>query len=140
MSDCCPSQQKPNQDLKRHCCPKNGKQYLEVPYRTVLHHVKNPWDLSLKEQRYYFCDDPRCEIVYFGLDNTFITQSMLRTIVGIKTTTDDALICYCFGITKTEARSNKQAKAFVVEQTKNGTCACEIRNPTGRCCLKDFPK
>ena len=140
MSDCCPSQQKTNQDLKRHCCPENGKQYLEVPYRTVLHHVKNPWDISLKEQRYYFCDDPRCEIVYFGFDNTCITQSMLRTKVGIKAKTDDALICYCFGVTKTEARSNKEAKAFVVEQTKNAKCSCETSNPSGRCCLKDFPK
>ena len=140
MSDCCPSQPISNQKSKRHCCPENGKQYLEVPYRTVLHHVKEPWELALKEQRYYFCDDINCEVVYFGFDDTCITKSMLRTRVGVKETADDALICYCFGVTKGESVTNKQAKAFVVEQTRNGTCSCETMNPSGRCCLKDFPK
>jgi len=29
-------------------------------------------------------------------------------------------------------------KAFVIQQTKEGLCACESRNPSGRCCLADF--
>lgn len=139
MSDCCSSNPNINQQSKRHVCPNNGKQYLEVPYRTILHHVKEPWRLELKEQRYYFCDESNCKVVYFGFDNTCITKSMLRTKVGIKETADDTLICYCFGITKAEAKSNKQAKTFVIEQTKNGRCSCETSNPSGRCCLKDFP-
>lgn len=140
MSDCCSSTKDTTQIPKRHICPKNGTQYHEVPYRTVLHHVKAPWDLSLTEQHYYFCDDPNCVVVYFGLDNTTITKSMLRTKVGIKETADDTLICYCFGVTKADAISNKRAKSFVVEQTKNAKCSCETSNPSGRCCLKDFPK
>lgn len=140
MSDCCSSNQELTQGPKRHACPKNGDQYIEVPYGTVLHHVNEPWHAGLKEQRYYFCDDPDCDVVYFGLDNTVITKSMLRTRVGTKETSDDALICYCFGVTKAQARSNKQVKAFVVEQTKNARCSCETSNPSGRCCLKDFPK
>jgi len=140
MSECCSSNKEIKQNQKRHVCPKNGDQFLEVPYKTVLHHIKEPWQLALKEQRYYFCDDPNCEVVYFGLDNATVTKSMLRTKLGIKEAADDALICYCFGITKAEAKSNKHAKAFVVEQTKNARCSCESSNPSGRCCLKDFPK
>lgn len=140
MSDCCPSPPPSQQSAKRHCCPDNGKQYLQVQYRTVLHHVRTPWELEFKEQQYYFCDDPNCEVVYFGSDNTRITKSMLRTKVGIKETEESSLICYCFGITKDEAKSNPLAKAFVVEQTKNNICSCEVFNPSGRCCLKDFPK
>ena len=140
MSDCCSSQQDMKHSSKRHVCPVNGIQYLEVTYQTVLHHVKAHWELALKKQRYYFCDDPDCEVIYFGFDNTCITKPMLRTKVGIKETVDDGLICYCFGVTKAEAKSNKQAKAFVIEQTKNARCSCETKNPSGRCCLKDFPK
>jgi len=36
-------------------------------------------------------------------------------------------------------QSDKRLKDFVVEQTKADVCACDIRNPSGRCCLKDFP-
>ena len=119
MPDYCSSNQETNQTPKRYKCPRNHKQYLEVPFSTVLHHVKEPWHLNLKEQAYYYCDDPHCEVVYFGLDDTTITKSMLRTKVGIKETAEDTLICYCFDITKAEAKSNKQAKASVLEQTKN---------------------
>lgn len=140
MSDCCASKKEITHPPKRHVCPQNGKQYLEVPFRTVLHHIKEPWNLDFTEQNYYYCDDPNCAVVYFGLDNTIITKPMLRTKVGIKESADDTLICYCFGVTKADAISNKQVQPFVVEQTKNARCSCETSNPSGRCCLKDFPK
>jgi hypothetical protein len=28
----------------------------------------------------------------------------------------------------------------VMAQTKAGLCSCDTSNPSGRCCLKDFPK
>lgn len=140
MTECCSSQKETRPSAKRYVCPVNGKQYLEVPYRTMLHHVKNPWELSLKEQRYYFCDDPHCDVVYFGQDDACIVKSMLRTKVGVKEPEDSALTCYCFGVSRAEAKSNQQARKFVVEATKKATCSCEVSNPSGRCCLKDFPK
>ena len=140
MSDCCSSKKEVQQHAKRHVCPENGAQYLEVPYSTVLHHIKEPWKLALKEQAYYFCDDPHCEVVYFGIDKSIIRKDQLRTKVGIKETSEDALICYCFGVTKAQALTNEQAKAFVIEKTKNSLCSCTTHNPSGRCCLKDFPK
>ena len=140
MSDCCSFNKESEQHPKRHVCPKNGKPYLEVPYGTVLHHIKKPWELALKEMPYYFCDDPLCNVVYFGLDDSTIKKNQLRTQVGIKETSEDALICYCFGVSKTEAKTNDQAKVFVIEQTKNSTCSCTTHNPSGRCCLKDFPR
>jgi len=140
MSDCCTSTQATQQGPKRHTCPQNGKDYLDVPFATVLHHIKTPWRFDLKDQSYYFCDDPNCDVVYFGLNNTTIKKSLLRTQIGIKETSDSALICYCFDISKAEAKSNKQAKDFVIEQTKNSICSCSTSNPSGRCCLKDFPR
>lgn len=140
MSDCCAPNKEVEPHPKRHVCPGNGKQFLEVPYSTVIHHVRSPWTLSPKKQVYYFCDDPNCDVVYFGIDNSKILKDQLRTKVGIKETSEDALICYCFGVSKLDAQINEQAKAFVIEQTQQSLCSCTTHNPSGRCCLKDFPK
>jgi len=121
-------------------CPVNGKEYSAVSSTTIIHHIKEPWRWDNKKQGYYFCDDPECNVVYFGQDGSIIEQQELRTIVGEKQKSPDSPVCYCFGINKHEAGTNSEAKLFVIENTKNHSCACEIRNPSGRCCLKDFPK
>jgi len=54
------------------------------------------------------------------------------------------MLCYCFDISEAAYRialadgMAKAMKAFVVQQTKEGLCACESRNTSGRCCLADF--
>jgi len=137
MSDC---RSKKNQKAKRYTCPENNKTYGEVPYKTILHHVKAPWNLALKDQTYYFCSAPDCDVVYFGSDNSTIHKDQLRTKVGIKESSDDALICYCFDVSRAAAQADEHAKAFIIGQTKNSLCACTTHNPSGKCCLKDFPK
>lgn len=135
MASCCSPQAS-----NKHICPQNNKPYLEVPYSTVLQHIKQPWKAQLAEQNYYFCDDPDCTVVYFGEDDSTITQSELRTVVAIKEKHNtDALVCYCFDITRAQAQNNSSLKQYVIEQTKSKLCSCESRNPSGRCCLKDFP-
>ena len=79
-------------------------------------------------------------MVYFGQDDSIIEKHELRTIVGVKDKSQESPICYCFGVNRQEAATSIEAKAFVIKNTKNHTCACEIRNPSGKCCLKDFPK
>ncbi|MCI0504553.1 MAG: hypothetical protein L0Z73_00440 [Gammaproteobacteria bacterium] len=141
MSECCSANQECSAPApKRFACPVNGKLYPQAPFSTVLHHLKAPWCFKFKQQHYFFCDDPECDVVYFGQDNSTFVTSMLRTKVGVKDLSDAAIICYCFGATRADAKSNQQVKAFVVEQTKKGACACAVFNPSGRCCLKDFPK
>lgn len=141
MSDCCSSSTgatdaSPNKSR----CPVNGKRYTKVAMGTIFHHLKSPWQWPLDEQAYYFCDDPECDVVYFGENGSVIEKSDLRIAVGIKEQTETALICYCFGVTLKDAMTNSEAKQFVLEQTKQGMCSCETSNPSGRCCLKDFPK
>ena len=96
--------------------------------------------MLIKKQGYYFCEDPECDVVYFGEDASVIEKSALRTIVGIKERSKNRLVCYCFGITLEEATDNAGIREFVIQETKGQTCACGIRNPSGRCCLKGFPK
>ena len=125
---------------KRHKCPVNGNEYKEVPSKTIMHHIKEPWIWEVKQQAYFFCEDPECDVVYFGQDNSVIKASALRTTVGLKKKLKDSLLCYCFGISFSDAENNPAIKQFVIEKTKNNICACESQNPSGKCCLKDFPK
>lgn len=81
-----------------------------------------------------------CQIVYFGEDDSVIKTSALRTLVGIKEKSSNSLLCYCYGITYKDYIKTPNIKSFVVQQTKEKNCACETHNPSGRCCLKDFPK
>jgi hypothetical protein len=121
-------------------CPVNGKAYLSVEPKTISHHLKQSWKWSAVEQGYYFCSDPECDVVYFAEDGGVIKTSELRTAVGVKEMKPDSLICYCYGVTLDDAKSDATIKEFVIQKTKVDECACDTRNPSGRCCLKNFPK
>lgn len=137
MSDCC-SPSTPH--TKKHRCPHNGIEYAEVSARTIAHHIRQSWSWQDLGRRYFFCDDPDCDVVYFGDDDSVILKSQLRTRVGVKEAGDDALLCYCFGISRADALGDPAIRDYVVEKTRQGLCSCETSNPSGRCCLKDFPK
>lgn len=141
MNDCCritsdSSRTPPNKAR----CPVNGKEYASVSAMTIKHHIAEPWDWAVKSQGYYFCDDPNCDVVYFAEDKSLIYKFDLRTRVGVKEKSGNSLVCYCFGVSMDQAKSNNNIKPFILRETKAHTCACETRNPSGRCCLKDFPK
>lgn len=113
--------------------------------RTLLHQLRFPENQRIAESSYYFCENPACERVYFSPDGTHYTQEQLRMPVGQKSVSPQRMLCYCFDISAQQVMDELQqsghspSKAFVVEKTKAGLCDCEIRNPSGRCCLKDFP-
>lgn len=140
MPDCCTTLDESTPFPIKHTCPVNGKEYGLVSSLTIKHHIKAPWAWAKKPQGYYFCSDPDCDVVYFGQDDSLIEKSALRTEVGIKEKGDRVLVCYCYGVTKAEAKSNPAIREFIVEETRKKHCACESRNPSGRCCLADFPK
>jgi len=121
-------------------CPVNGKAYSPVEPKTMSHHLKQAWNWQALEQGYYFCDDPECDVVYFAEDGSVIKKVELRTTVGIKEMKPDSLLCYCYGVTLRDAQSDANIKEFVIQKTKVNECSCDTRNPSGRCCLKDFPK
>ena len=113
---------------------------MEVPVRTIVHHLQRVWVWQPSSERYYFCDEPACEVVYFGDDDSTVLKSQLRTPVGIKDPSDDGLLCYCYGVTRRDFSRDPSTREFVLAKTKVGDCSCEVSNPAGRCCLKDFPK
>ncbi|MBW8458620.1 MAG: hypothetical protein K0M58_09280 [Thiobacillus sp.] len=140
MADCCSFFDRKAAHPSKHLCPVNGIEYTEVSARTIAHHIKHSWQWHGAAQRHFFCDDPACEVVYFGDDDSVILKSQLRTTVGVKEVSGDSLLCYCFGVTKADALSDSGIKDFVITQTKLGLCSCDTSNPSGRCCLKGFPR
>lgn len=139
MSACsAPSCEKPK-TVKREC-PICQQLCLDVQKKTILHHVKEAWLCELSDERYFFCRTIDCEVVYFSNNDNILKKTDIRTRIGIKEQDGNALICYCFGVDKEGAAAHKKAKYFVIAQTKESSCTCETTNPSGRCCLKDFPK
>ena len=137
MSDCCCSSHA--KTPVKHRCPFNGIEYPEVPKRTISHHIKESWQWEGQDQPYYFCDDPDCDVVYFGGDDSIILKSQLRTTIGVKDKSDEAMVCYCYGATQADVLTENGIRDFVIGKTKEGECSCETSNPSGACCLKNFP-
>lgn len=140
MSGCCTHPGCDTKPARRLRCPLSGGKGSEVPARTIVHHVKAAWAWVPSSDRYFFCDDPGCEVVYFGADGSTLLKSELRTCVGVKDQLGDAPLCYCFGVSKLDFDRDPAIKDFVIAQTRAGRCSCDTSNPSGRCCLKDFPK
>ena len=123
-----------NKSRKRQC-PHCQNTSWPVAMRTLLHHVQFPWNKDIKEDDFFFCDNPRCEMAYFS-DDTQIEKVKLRAFQPQQ----QAMLCYCFGISIAayqEALVNEQAEpinTFILDNTRDGLCACEIKNPSSRCC------
>lgn len=139
MSDCCNQSDCVQTHPNKYRCPVSGNESSEVEVITIVHHVREPWLWTCSGKRYFFCDDPDCDVVYFDEDGATITRSQIRSVVGIKEESNDAPLCYCYGISRADAMKSPDIKAYVISQTKQGQCKCTVFNPSGRCCLKDFP-
>jgi len=105
----------------------------------MLQQVQFPDNQNLAAGDYGFCANIDCKAGYFS-SSACIPKSKLRAFKS----NQDVMLCHCFDISESTyqaALSNATAeaiKSFVVQQTKAGLCACESRNPSGRCCLADF--
>lgn len=139
MSRCCSAAS--NAEVRsRMLCPFCTGQMSSVERRTVLLHVSEPWRWSVVPEAMGFCESADCDCVYAAEDGIVIRQQDMRTTVGIKSMAGDAMLCYCYGITRATAEENAHLRSFVIDQTRQGECACDTMNPCGRCCLKSYPK
>lgn len=92
-----------------------------------------------------FCATRDCPVVYFdSACGAIFTERDLTVLVHAKH--PDALdvpVCYCFGVTpeSMEAASTRHGgtsvRDMITREVKARHCACEVKNPTGRCCLGD---
>lgn len=142
MSECCSnksictaSDTKIPSKLK---CPRCGDLGTIVTFETMNHHLQNPWSWEPKAHSYYFCESVNCDVVYFSEKDDLVKTDDVRTLIGVKNEIPESLVCYCYGVTRKMAEEIDEAKLFVIEQTKNGSCSCVTQNPSGRCCLKGW--
>lgn len=123
-------------------CPVSGTRSKQVDLLTVKSLVRH-LPFGLVPAQYYFCETPDCDVVYFparSIAPTFRRADLLVR-VGVKERVDPITLCYCFGVTRQDVQEEIQrtGKSTVAErikaEVKAGHCACEVKNPSGKCCL-----
>ena len=93
----------------------------------------------LAAKNFRFCATPDCPVVYVSSTGAGIDRDEVRVSVHQKDEGSGVPICYCFGHTRQRlAREGEAAVAFVTAEVKAGRCACDLKNPSGRCCLGDL--
>ncbi len=122
-------------------CSKKGKPVATLTVKSLVRdHTRAPASAS-----YSFCRTPDCDVVYFARQAVF-NKPDLKVRVGIKETADPIPLCYCFGYTREDIRRDIEANksAAIPEKIKaevqGGFCACEVKNPSGTCCLGDITR
>ncbi|MCW8884251.1 MAG: hypothetical protein OQK12_03215 [Motiliproteus sp.] len=148
MGNCClSSSEKVQIEAKKAAqCPCCGTSAKPVGWGTLIHQVVAPLNQQLPPDEFFFCASTDCNTVYFSNGGVVIERPQVRGDVGQKSTNANRVICYCFDIRYAKVleeiaqTGTSASKAFVVEQTKLQNCACDVRNPSGKCCLKEFPK
>lgn len=139
MEKCCSRSEARTPPARHRPCPECSTRCAEVAERTIRNHLKTPWNWTPGAGGHYFCPSPDCSTVYFAGDGARLERDALRTRIGIKEYADDALLCYCFKLSRGDCTRTPSLRRFVVEKTRAGECSCESSNPSGRCCLKDLP-
>ncbi|MCX7067587.1 MAG: hypothetical protein NTW85_07850 [Methylococcales bacterium] len=121
-------------------CPQCGESCKSVEHKTLYHQVKFPENQKISLDKYYFCSSEKCPVGYFSSTGHAISKQQLRTYQEI----EDDKLCYCFDINADHylsaltANNAETLKNFVIQKTKSGDCACDIKNPSGQCCLAKF--
>ena len=141
MSDCCSVKDSFAAPAVA-ACPANGARSKQVDMLTVKSLVCQ-LPLGMQNAQYYFCEAQDCDVVYFALDSQapVFRRADLLVRVGVKETSDPIPVCYCFGFTRGNIHDEiaetglSTVLARITEEVKAGRCACELKNPSGKCCL-----
>lgn len=123
-------------------CPTNGARSKRVNMLTVRSLVRH-LPLGMPKAQYYFCEVTECDVVYFASkpEAPIFKRADLLVRVGVKETENPVPVCYCFGFTREDieqevAHIGRSAIAQrITAEVKAGNCACEVKNPSGKCCL-----
>ncbi len=145
MSECCSV--KPTDWPAVTTCPVTGRRSKQVDLLTVRSLVRQ-LPLGMQPTAYYFCDDPACDVVYLPSNPQapVFRRGDLWVRVGVKEQDDPIPVCYCFGFTRKDiveeirATGRSTVSARVTAEVKAGNCACEVKNPSGKCCLGNITR
>jgi hypothetical protein len=119
-------------------CPACGCRGQSVEYTTVASLALGPVPAR---QEFWLCRDRDCETVYFGDARARLRVAEVRFLPAFKSESPDALVCYCFLHARMEIESElrQSGTSTVVDRiaakVRARECACDVRNPSGQCCL-----
>jgi hypothetical protein len=143
-SDCCSVSETSRKD--RVLCPRCGEKGKTVSLATVGAMAKSEVPAAkLSAQEYQLCRNRDCLVVYYAKEIQ-IEKRELRVPVNFKDRNYEGLVCYCFNHTvasiRTEVQSSRRStvQAMITKEIKAGRCACEVKNPSGSCCLGDVTR
>ena len=123
-------------------CRETGHKVKQVTLQSLL---REQAVQKLSGEQYYFCDNPRCNVVYYSAAGAVFDRDDLAVRVGIKESDPPRYLCYCFEHTVEEIEEQVAATGTstvgddIALRMKNG-CWCETKNPAGRCCLATVKK
>jgi len=129
-------------DHRKGICPLNSQKGQTVDSETLRHLLKEKRRSDIKETGYYFCKASDCDTVYFHSESgQYFEKKDLNVRVGLKEGEDPVWLCYCFDISQammTQEMEDTSKSSFsdrIRREVAAENCACEIKNPSGRCCL-----
>jgi hypothetical protein len=144
MSICCGSDGNTQSGGSISICPNCGLKGKAVSTLTVKSIVMDHIRVT-KNGVYLFCRTPDCNVVYFNSSSIFY-KADTKVRVGLKEQVDPIPICYCFGYTRKDIRRDIRERGksdipeYIKAEVQAGFCACEVKNPTGSCCLGDITR
>ncbi len=128
-------------------CPSCGQKGKAVNTGTVKALLSVSLHAVSETSPYRFCRTADCSVVYYNEEGEIFNQEQMRERVHQKhPSAADVFVCYCYRHTPQSIRDELTSAgkttviAAVTAGTKAGTCACDIRNPQGSCCLGNLNK
>ncbi len=113
-------------------CPESGETGEAVKWLTIAALSRGAVP---PRQGTWLCPNPECDVVYFGDRGLKLSTAQVRW--------EPELVCHCFRHLYSEVEEEVLAtgESSILEsiraQVLEKSCACEVRNPTGKCCLKN---
>jgi hypothetical protein len=144
MSDCCSTTKdcaRPASIVQPGDCPDCKLKAQSVSTLTVKSLVRDHWRVPASAS-FYFCRTAQCDVVYFS-DQYMFRKAEVKVRVGLKEREDPIPVCYCFGYDRSDLRRDIEARGTseipdrIRAEIQAGFCACEVKNPSGNCCLGD---
>lgn len=122
-------------------CPRCGAVGRVVGDETIEAILEPGLAASLLAVECRFCGTPSCGVLYYGADGRLVEKGAATVRVGIKESEDPVPLCYCFGFSRADVRrevaeaGGSTIPARIAAEVRAGRCACEVKNPSGACCL-----
>jgi hypothetical protein len=125
-------------------CPVCGMKGQTVSVLTVKSLVREHTRVS-PTANYKFCRSEDCDVVYFSTNAVF-RKPDVKVCVGLKEKEGSIQLCYCFDYTREDIRRDIERLGHtdiaqkIKAEINAGFCACEVKNPSGKCCLGEVTK